>query len=320
MYKLKEIKHALKILEQYDFQFSKASKATGIKVRTIRCWYNKQKEGKPLLTRPNIHTRKGKWTVEEKKAILDYYFSHGENCSIAVRVFGYPSISTMKYWVRKDKRYKQKHFIINKPKKFTEEEKKEIVIEFAARKGSGDKIANKYGTNRETIYNWQRNYIGSTHKEKIDNFSYNYDDLIKENEKLLLENKILKKANEILKKEMGDNFSSLTNKEKTQIVIALKKDYKVSDILPIINLKKSTYFYEIKSLSKHKYKIEKDLITQLFLGNYECYGYRRIKESLFKEHGIRISEKVIRKLMKELNLIVYVPKKAKYSSYKGEIS
>ena len=36
MYKLKEIKHALKILEQYDFQFSKASKATGIKVRTIR--------------------------------------------------------------------------------------------------------------------------------------------------------------------------------------------------------------------------------------------------------------------------------------------
>ena len=32
MYKLKEIKHALKILEQYDFQFSKASKTTGIKV------------------------------------------------------------------------------------------------------------------------------------------------------------------------------------------------------------------------------------------------------------------------------------------------
>ena len=119
---------------------------------------------------------------------------------------------------------------------------------------------------------------------------------------------------------MGDNFRHLQTKKKTQIVIALKKDYKVSDILPIINLKKSTYFYEIKSLSKDKYKIEKDLITQLFLDNYECYGYRRIKESLFKEHGIRISEKVIRKLMKELNLIVYVPKKAKYSSYKGEIS
>ena len=320
MYKLKEIKHALKILEQYDFQFSKTSKATGIKVRTIRCWYNKQKEGKPLLTRPNIHTRKGKWTVEEKKAILDYYFSHGENCSIAVRVFGYPTTSTMRYWVRKDKRYKQKHFIINKPKKFTEEEKKEIVVEFAARKGSGEKIANKYGTSKETIYNWQRNYIGSSHKEKIDKSSCKYDDLVKENEKLLLENKILKKANEILKKEMGDNFSSLTNKEKTQIVIALKKDYKVSDILPIIDLKKSTYFYEIKSLSIDKYKSEKDLIIKLFHNNYECYGYRRIKASLFQEYGIKISEKVVRKLMKKLNLSVYVPKRAKYSSYKGEIS
>ena len=61
----------------------------------------------------------------------------------------------MKYWVRKDKRYKQKLFNINKPKKFTEEEKKEIVVEFAARKGSRDKLANKYGTNREMIYNWQ---------------------------------------------------------------------------------------------------------------------------------------------------------------------
>ena len=41
MYKLKEIKHALKILEQYDFQFSKVLKATGIKVRTIKsCKYH----------------------------------------------------------------------------------------------------------------------------------------------------------------------------------------------------------------------------------------------------------------------------------------
>ena len=68
---------------------------------------------------------------------------------------------------------------------------------------------------------------------------------------------------------MGDNFSSPTNKEKTQIVIALKREYKVSDILSIIDLKKSTYFYEIKSLSLDKYKSEKDLIIKLFHDNYE---------------------------------------------------
>ena len=69
-------------------------------------------------------------------------------------------------------------------------------------------------------------FIGSTHKEKIDKHSYNYDELIKENEKLLLENKILKKANEILKKEMGDNFSSLTNKEKLRLLSPLKENKK----------------------------------------------------------------------------------------------
>ena len=71
----------------------------------------------------------------------------------------------MRCWVRKDKRYKQKHFIKNKPKKLTEEEKKEIVIEFVTRKGSGCKIENKYEVNIKIVYNWQCNYIGSSHKK-----------------------------------------------------------------------------------------------------------------------------------------------------------
>lgn len=320
MYKLKEIKHALKVLEQLDFQFAKASKATGIKVRTIRCWYNKQKEGLPLLTRPYTHTRKGKWTDEERKKILDYYFAHGENCSNAVKVFGYPSLSSMKYWIRKDKRYKQKHFIYNKPQEFSEDDKKEIVIEFASRDDSGESIAKKYSVSRETIYSWQRKYLDDANKIESSDDSKAIKDLQKERDRLILENKILKKANELLKKEMGDNFSSLTNKEKTEIVIALKSEYKISDILPIINLKKSTYFYEIKTINKEKYKIEKNLITEIFHNNYDCYGYRRVKQSLYLIYGIRLSEKVVSRLMKQLNLKVYTPRKGKYSSYKGEIS
>ena len=69
----------------------------------------------------------------------------------------------------------------------------------------------------------KRNYIGSSHKEKIDKSSCKYDDLVKENEKLLLENKILKKANKILKKEMGDNFHHLQRKKKLRLLSLLKK-------------------------------------------------------------------------------------------------
>ena len=41
---------------------------------------------------------------------------------------------------------------------------------------------------------------------------------------------------------------------------------------------------------------------------------------ILKKSGYIISEKVVRRLMKEENLIVYKAKKKKYSSYKGEIS
>jgi len=41
---------------------------------------------------------------------------------------------------------------------------------------------------------------------------------------------------------------------------------------------------------------------------------------ILKKSGYIISEKVVRRLMKEENLIVYKAREKKYSSYKGEIS
>lgn len=49
------------------------------------------------------------------------------------------------------------------------------------------------------------------------------------------------------------------------------------------------------------------------------YEYRRIHVVLARD-GTKVSEKVIRRLMKEENLVVVGPKKRKYSAYKGEIS
>ena len=55
-----------------------------------------------------------------------------------------------------------------------------------------------------------------------------------------MENKILKKANELLKKEIGTDYSNLSNKEKTIIISALKQEYKIKDLLCILSIKKST--------------------------------------------------------------------------------
>ena len=119
---------------------------------------------------------------------------------------------------------------------------------------------------------------------------------------------------------MGVDYSALTNKDKPLVVNALKNKYSINKLIQELNIKKSTYFYESKALNKDKYSCLRSLIKSIFLDNYECYGYRRIKAYLLIEHNITISEKVIRRIMKEESLIVKIKKNGKYSSYEGEIS
>jgi len=60
-------------------------------------------------------------------------------------------------------------------------------------------------------------------------------------------------------------------------------------------------------------------MLDLFEANRRCYGYRRIHLALTQE-GIRISEKVVRTLMVEANLVPIPKRKGKYNSYQGEIT
>nr|WP_270852694.1 IS3 family transposase [Fusobacterium varium] len=53
--------------------------------------------------------------------------------------------------------------------------------------------------------------------------------------------------------------------------------------------------------------------------NNSCFGYRRIYIILLKIE-IKISEKIVYKIMKEEKLLVKVKKTRKYNSYRGEIS
>ncbi len=103
------------------------------------------------------------------------------------------------------------------------------------------------------------------------------------------------------------------------IVDALKIKYSIPLLLNLLNFSRSSYYYHCKKNKIDKYSTIKKLIINIFYENRECYGYRRI-HGVLKKQGYKISEKIVRKIMKEENLIVYKKKKKKYSSYKGEIS
>jgi len=135
-----------------------------------------------------------------------------------------------------------------------------------------------------------------------------------------MEKDILEKAAEIIKKGPGVDLKLLTNKEKTELGVALKNKYPLPVLCLKLGISKSSYYYQVYVLNApDKYGFLKQRISELFYANKSCYGYRRIHFLLIQE-GITVSEKVIRRIMAESKLIVTHCRMRKYSSYKGEIT
>lgn len=146
------------------------------------------------------------------------------------------------------------------------------------------------------------------------------DDLKKAVYRLQLERDVLEKAAEILKKDKGINLNTLRNCEKAEIIGALRKKYRLKELLQALHIAKSSYCYQANCLhTPDKYAAVRTEIHTLFHAVDGRYGYRRIHASL-KNLGILVSEKVVRRLMKEDGLMVRCIKQKKYSSYAGEIS
>lgn len=157
-------------------------------------------------------------------------------------------------------------------------------------------------------------------KNEIQELRKAKDELNKEVYKLQMQKDILEKAAEIIKKDQGIILSSLTNREKAIVIDALRSQYKLQELLIEFNMAKSSYCYQSNVLKKHdKYAEDRIEIRKIFHASKSGYGYRRVYYAL-KNSGHTISEKVIRRIMKEENLIVLSIKKKKYSSYLGEIS
>ena len=100
-----------------------------------------------------------------------------------------------------------------------DEDKKKAIVDLVLRDSSAITVANNYNVTRVTLYEWQKELTSEPIMKKKDKSKQELEEEIimlqKEHLKLELENKILKKANEILKKEMGVDYSLLSNKEKT---------------------------------------------------------------------------------------------------------
>ena len=104
------------------------------------------------------------------------------------------------------------------------------------------------------------------------------------------------------------------------MIDALRDKYKLKELLHVFKMAKSSYCYQKTAInSPDKYSMLREEIHRAFDGSNGTYGYRRVK-CVLANNNIIVSEKVIRNLMKEENLVVFSKRCRRYNSYKGEIT
>lgn len=281
------------------------------------------------------------YTEQEKEQALALYDELGSITKV-IQKLGYPSRQNMYTWIKNRNIAIKQRAVADYSDSPTHRrhpslEVKLDILHRCFEVGEDIKsVSEDTGYARSSIYTWRRKYLNGgagalvskkkhlPRGELIANESTTIDaeqeELMAKIKELELENDILKETIKILKKDQGVDLLMLKNKEKTMIIDALRNKYSLSVLLEKMNISKSSYCYQHKMLhSLNKYEAIKEKIIELFNENNARYGYRRI-HALLKKDDIRISEKIVRRIMKENNLTVITRKAKKYNSYQGEIS
>lgn len=297
--------------------------------KTLKKWYRE------FIAQGDLQrstSRKGKFTAEQERLAVDYYLEHGRSISATIRTVGYPCRGTLKQWIHErcpDIRSASIQHRRSEP--FSEDEKRHAVIELGTRDGSAAAVAAKVGVSRTHLYTWRHRLLGEeTHPVKKppkhpepgdrEDLQRELEDLQKRVHRLQLEHDILVKAKELLQKDRGINPSDLTNREKTLLIDALRATYRVRELLNALSMPRSSYFYHLARLQlpDRNNEVRTD-VDRILKENRRVYGYRRI-HLMLRRAGTVISEKVIRRIMAEEQLVVISKRRRRYSAYRGEIT
>ncbi len=339
MYSYEERKKAVELLIKYGMAYKTTIRELGYpKDRgTLNSWYKEYEKSGELRKE---FKRRPRYSKDEKEKAVAHYMQHGKNISYTVLCLGYPSRGILRSWleelVPEDRKITRAGgFRIN----YSNDHKSNIVSEMLLEEKTVTEIAKDHGLSRRSLYNWQRQALSAEVLEKMrkkkarkpeENVSFDEHELQElkkkrealkdEIKQLELEKDILTEVVKVIKKEEGISLHKLRlkNLEKAIIANALRHRYPLHLILRVLQMAKSSYFYYLSVMERgDKYLDMRQQIREIFTKSHSTYGYRRIHIAMRNE-GVRISEKVVRRLMKEEGLVVIRKKKAKFNAYKGE--
>lgn len=290
------------------------------------------------------------YTKEQKERALKEFERLG-SVQAVVTLLGYPSRHTLYDWYRNkiadiadyhgslDKEYQIKQKYINAPNHPRNPDanlKLDAIKRCFSLGECVEYVSRDIGYSRASIYSWYRKYqkfgvaglMSSKKQIKRENIDFNTEpskqqeisELQEQIKQLQMEVDVLKEALNLLKKDPGINITELKNREKAVIIDAVEDKYSLHQLLKCLCMAKSSYYYQRAVMKQSdKYAEIRIRIKIIFQENRNCYGYRRIHGEL-KKIGITVSEKIVRRIMKEEHLTVPTKRMKKYSSYKGEIT
>lgn len=279
------------------------------------------------------------FTYEKKFRALQLY-EQTHSVSETIRILGYPERATLYRWIfekehpKKAKSTQRGKNTPDHPRHPSVELKLQALHRCFECGEDVKLVSEEIGYSRASIYTWRRKYLqrglialmnplDAPREELIPETASATEDIAElkaQLRKMQMQIDILEETINVLKKDPGVDRTALRNKEKTAIIDALKNKYSLSELLLALHCPRSSYYYQQKRAKKQdKYLHIKEKITDIFESNYRCYGYRRIHAAL-KNEGLQLSEKVIRRLMKQAGLQVVNRKRANYCSYQGEIT
>jgi transposase InsO family protein/transposase-like protein len=342
MYSQEERTKAIELYIKYDHSAAAVIHELGYPTHpSLLAWYREYLAEAETGVPRSSNGRQSKYPSGQKQVAVDHYLQHGHCLSRTVRALGYPTKQGLRAWVdelapgkRKALTCMTKDGRANTPF----EQKKAAVVDLCSRKGAAKEIAEKHGTDRDTLYRWKYELLGKeatpvrpdedrtlpddpeTLKGQISDLQGEIRGLEYETYRLRMEKDILEATVEMVKKDPGADPASLTNREKAILIGALRTVYPLTDLLACLDMAKSSYFYQVNAMAApDKYATARVRIKGIFEESGGAYGYRRVWGDL-GNGGTTLSEKVVRRIMAEDGLVVSVKRRRKYSSYKGDIS
>jgi putative transposase len=125
---------------------------------------------------------------------------------------------------------------------------------------------------------------------------------------------------EIVKKDPGADRSTLSNRERAELVGALREAYSLTFLLPRVGVAESTYHYQRARAAEARDRDAdiRDEVAGLFSESGRTHGYRRIKAEMDAGGALAgRSEKRVRRVMREEGLEVAYDRRRRerYDSY-----